>query len=341
MDIRLEDIKWNPFRNIKAYPIDRKKVEALKTSINETDFWNNILVRKHPTQEGKYQLAYGHHRYIALKELGWEVINIQVHSIDDDRMIKIMANENFEDWRSSPLITTETVSAAKTYIDTALKQAGSFDALHENMKGYTDSEHFNQLMNNGVGEKTILKFLGGHWKQHMIQGALEIMKDGNIDRDAVNLIPTMQKAREFHKLIKAYPMITEEEQIQIATKIVKDDISTKNIKMLVPDRLRVAPTEEKKLVAASLGAASKAKDLTKTVNDFVQRLTASTSEDRYEKIITVVQELTTLSKTLERFISNKEIMQAVDRRKEEEKEAEERKLKRNGREKKTAKAKRA
>lgn len=113
-------------------------------------------------------------------------------------------------------------------------------------------------------------------------------------------------------------------QQKLATKIVKDDISTKNIKMLVPDRLRVAPTEEKKLIAVSLGAASKAKDLTKTVNDFVQRLTASTSEDRYEKIITVVQELTTLSKTLERFISNKEIMQAVDRRKEEEKEAKER-----------------
>ena len=111
MEIRIEDIDPNPFRQIEHYPIDRNKVEALKNSINETDFWNNILVRKHPEWEGKYQLAYGHHRLVALRELNWEVINIQVRNIDDDRMLKIMANENFEDWRSSPLMCSAKSSS--------------------------------------------------------------------------------------------------------------------------------------------------------------------------------------------------------------------------------------
>ena len=51
-------------------------VKTLKTSINETSFWSNILAGLHPKQKGKYQLAYGHHRCIALKELKIKVIDI-------------------------------------------------------------------------------------------------------------------------------------------------------------------------------------------------------------------------------------------------------------------------
>jgi hypothetical protein len=40
------------------------------------------------------------------------------------------------------VITIETVSAARQYIDNLFAQAESFDALHENMKGLTDAEHF-------------------------------------------------------------------------------------------------------------------------------------------------------------------------------------------------------
>ncbi len=322
MEIRIEDIEPNPFRQIEHYPIDRNKVEALKNSINETDFWNNILVREHPEKEGKYQLAYGHHRLAALKELNWEVINIQVHNIDDDRMIKIMANENFEDWRSSPLITIETVSAARLYIDSLFAQAESFDALHENMKGLTDAEHFQQLKNDGVGEKTILKFLGGHWKQYMIQGAREILDDDRVDRDAVNMIPNMVQAKALHILIKSHPDITKEEQLEIAQKIRDDDIPAKSIPMLVPERLRVVRTEDQQLLAVSRSVARKGKDLTDTITDCLQRLTASESDDKYEKIITAVEELRELSRTVESFVAHKEVAEAVKNHKKQERAAE-------------------
>ena len=43
MKVRIKDLVSNPFRDIKNYPIDLKKVESLAKSITETGFWDNIL----------------------------------------------------------------------------------------------------------------------------------------------------------------------------------------------------------------------------------------------------------------------------------------------------------
>jgi ParB family chromosome partitioning protein len=39
-------------------------------SIDDTGFWDNILVRPHPEKPGFYQLAYGHTRLEAAKRCG-------------------------------------------------------------------------------------------------------------------------------------------------------------------------------------------------------------------------------------------------------------------------------
>ena len=41
-------------------------------------------------------------------------------------------------------ITIETVSVVGQYIDNLFAQAESFDALHENMEGLADAEHFHR-----------------------------------------------------------------------------------------------------------------------------------------------------------------------------------------------------
>jgi len=46
MKIQVNKIKPNPYRRMESYPIDKEKVESLKTSIKETSFWDNILVRE-------------------------------------------------------------------------------------------------------------------------------------------------------------------------------------------------------------------------------------------------------------------------------------------------------
>jgi hypothetical protein len=110
MRFKLRDIEPNPFRDMARYVIDRQKVQALKASMDQTTFWDNIVARK---VKGKAQIAYGHHRLIALKEkydLDYEV-NLIIRDLSDTEMIRVMANENMEEWSSSPAVEQETVRA--------------------------------------------------------------------------------------------------------------------------------------------------------------------------------------------------------------------------------------
>ena len=108
MKISVKELRPNPFRHLERYPISREKVEALKQSIKDTEFWDNLLVRKAPDGDG-YEMAYGHHRYIALKELRVDEIDVPVRKLDDATMIKIMARENKEEWQWSTTVEQETV----------------------------------------------------------------------------------------------------------------------------------------------------------------------------------------------------------------------------------------
>ena len=58
---------------------------------------------------GKVEIAYGHHRMVALQELGIKEVDIPVKALDDATMIKIMANENMEDWETNTSVINETV----------------------------------------------------------------------------------------------------------------------------------------------------------------------------------------------------------------------------------------
>ena len=117
MKIKVSDIDPNPFRDLVRNPIQRDKVESLKSSISDTGFWDNIVVRPKPAAKGKYELAYGHHRLTGVKELGIEFVDVPCRDIDDAAMLKMMAAENMSDWRVTPAVITEAVWAAKQFLD--------------------------------------------------------------------------------------------------------------------------------------------------------------------------------------------------------------------------------
>jgi hypothetical protein len=108
MRLAVADLRPNPFRDTKHYPINQDKVDALVQSIKDTDFWDNLLARK---ANGVYELAYGVHRLQALKKSGVQEIDIPVRKLDDATMLKIMAHENQAEWSSSALIEQETIRA--------------------------------------------------------------------------------------------------------------------------------------------------------------------------------------------------------------------------------------
>lgn len=111
MKVALRDIDPNPFRHMEHYPVRRDKVETLKESIGTTTFWDNLVGRK---VDGKVQIAYGHHRLVALRELfpGDHTVDLIIRDLDDTAMLKIMARENMDEWGTNAEVEHETVRAA-------------------------------------------------------------------------------------------------------------------------------------------------------------------------------------------------------------------------------------
>jgi len=228
MKVQVKDLKPNPFRKIEKYPINKEKVNGLKISINETTFWDNLLARK---KNGDIQIAYGHHRMIALKELGIKEVDIPVRDLDDGQMIRIMANENLDDWKATPAIYTETVLVAKEYLDGELAKYETYDQVNKNINLKNlipDASNFGQLKKNGVGQTT----LGGNWKQWIIQDALNTLKDKDISRAAVGELP------KFKSEVKKYN-IPKGEQIGLAKQIKKEGVGKRAVADVIKEHARV------------------------------------------------------------------------------------------------------
>ena len=109
MKLKFKDVKPNPYRDLKSNPLLKEKVAELKSSIETTGFWNNVMVRK--SQNGEYQLAYGHHRVSAAIEAGLENADFIVKELTDAQMIQVMDAENRETYQCSPASVIESVKA--------------------------------------------------------------------------------------------------------------------------------------------------------------------------------------------------------------------------------------
>jgi hypothetical protein len=219
--VRIKNLKPNPFRRMDRYPIDRSKVEALKASIKDTSFWDNILARPAPDADG-YQIAYGHHRLVALKELlkdgliGDEV-DIPVRNLDDATMIKVMGNENLEHWENSTKIRNETVLSVKEFLDRTLAEFPDYDHFEKRADRsiralFSSAGNFEQCKVNGVGREIITKFLGDPWKPAWIQQALAVLNDSEIDRDAVESFENPNQAEAFRAAVKEKGVPKEQQQ---------------------------------------------------------------------------------------------------------------------------------
>jgi hypothetical protein len=166
MKIALQDLKPNPYRDLSRYPIHREKVESLKASIRSTGFWDNVLARK--TEDGgEFEIAYGHHRLEALKELVREEVipsdfevDVPIRKLDDATMIRIMANENMEEYKVTGDIIDETVRVAREFIQKETKTPTS-----------------------EISASDISQFLGGSWNEDRVQTALNRL--GLFDRGTI------------------------------------------------------------------------------------------------------------------------------------------------------------
>jgi hypothetical protein len=225
MKVKVEKLEPNPFRRMDEYPIDKEKVESLKMSMEETSFWDNILAR--PSNSG-YQIAYGHHRLLALKGLKVKEVDIPVRDLDDGMMIKIMANENREAYKTNRSVMVETVLVARDWLNEQMK--GEWDDLNKSIKILFESPHsFTQSKTHGAGQTTILKFLGGNWKQWEIQEALSQTEETDqFDPESMKPFDRLAVAQEAKTAMLRYK-IPKKRQKAVAKMLVDSKVSKHNI----------------------------------------------------------------------------------------------------------------
>jgi len=257
MKVRIKDLKPNPFRDMKNYPIDNGKVQNLTNSIEQTGFWDNILGRLGEKgyfnvtgEEGQYvgkynrdrepieivegghevgwewvgdiQIAYGHHRLVVLQKLFKpdDYVDIPVKELDDPTMIRIMANENDESWGTSPKIIDETVRVTRKFLEENLEFTSKLSSMS-----------LERLKSVGVNARVIAKFLGGNWIESRVTFSLDRIRgeeieethEHHIDKEAVEMYPTERSARNFVKAVKEIKNITPEQQRNVAKRMVEKE----------------------------------------------------------------------------------------------------------------------
>jgi len=203
MKVQIKDLYPNPYRDMDNYPINREKVETLKASIKQTGFWDNIVARE---VDGKVQIAYGHHRLTALREaLPWETeVDIPIKPLSDSVMIQIMANENMQEYSTSPATIDETVKVARQFLfDNPEVLSGVFNG--------TPQEKF--------GAPTIAKFL--NWNESRVKFSLQrlnLIEEGKVSKE-INKLPTDGAARSFTKAATKWDLPVEKQE-QVIREIV-------------------------------------------------------------------------------------------------------------------------
>jgi len=205
MKIKVKDLIPNHHRGWGEFQLDRVIVDMLKNSIQETFFWENVIGR---VVNGKVEIAYGHHRLQALRELypnGNKIFNVSVYPLDDEEMFIIMARENE---------TGKNLSI--TNIDLTVKKAKDF--LEDNPK---IAKKYGMSRRTGVGREIISRFLS--WEMTRVMRSLERQFgeiSSDLDRKAVESMPTEAAATDFVYAVKdAKP--SKETQRKVAKKILE------------------------------------------------------------------------------------------------------------------------
>lgn len=107
-DIPLELIRPNPFRDFDLHPYDAAQVERLQTSIRDDGFWASVVARE---VDGTYQIAFGHHRIEAARNLGLSHVPIEVRELSDWKMVRMLASENAMQRGSTAAAALDAIAA--------------------------------------------------------------------------------------------------------------------------------------------------------------------------------------------------------------------------------------
>lgn len=207
MKVKLKDIEFNPFRNIDLVPIDRVAVDKIKESITDHGLWEGLRVRPKDNnwKSGKYQIPFGHHRLVALREMGISEIDIPVVEITDYDMVLMMVRENMTQSGMDLKRIHGTVREVKEFLDGELIKYKSWDEVTSNeiiRCLFSGQTAFTECKTKGVGQTTIKKFLKDSIAQWRIAEALDLINTGDINEDVLPILETTGAVAGFKTAIR-------------------------------------------------------------------------------------------------------------------------------------------
>jgi ParB-like nuclease domain len=202
-NVPLDQIVWNPWRDMKVYPIDDEHVRELRQSIRTHGFFGGMKARR---RNGVYELGCGHHRIVAARKEGLGTVPIFVDDMDDDMMIALMTDENATQGGYSGAAVLADIAAAMRRLIGILLQPGDTLApigakVFEGKVGFGTAR--GKLLarledpdkDGGIGWRPILRYLGhgdesksSRSKRQVIEAITTLKQSGRYDEIVDNEI---------------------------------------------------------------------------------------------------------------------------------------------------------
>jgi ParB-like chromosome segregation protein Spo0J len=177
--IPLERLRSNPFRDFELHPFDPEQIEKLKASIDADGFWMSVVARK---ARGDYELAFGHHRIEAARQLGWTAVPIEVRDLTDWQMARMLASENATQRGSTAAACLDAVAALSKVVAYRLlrwENQATIPTNVGNLVGISHAECRGRLLaGDGIGVDCILgAATKGSFTQRQVEAALGALKN--------------------------------------------------------------------------------------------------------------------------------------------------------------------
>lgn len=178
MSFRIGEIQPNPFRAIERYPLRPEKINALRESFRTAGgFWNNIVARIR--DDGRPEIAYGHHRLEALRQDHGpeEKISLIIRDPDDETMLQMMLKENEETWNSCASVEQESLRAVVEAYGSGrieLPHPGGGHSQHRHAPSFQIGETSGADLRSPYSAGTLAEYMG--WDQTKVEGTLNALE---------------------------------------------------------------------------------------------------------------------------------------------------------------------
>lgn len=176
--------------NANVMPDDFR--HKLKAHIAHTGRYPFLVVRIHPTIEGKYQVLDGHHRVALLRELGYSEARCDVWEVGDREAKVLLATLNRLEGQDQPLRRAELVHALLAEVSVPdlagllPESEAELEELHSLLEFPTEELERELTAQAEEAEKTlpvVMHFVLSPDDARMVEHAVEAVSDGVAGRD--------------------------------------------------------------------------------------------------------------------------------------------------------------